>query len=211
MKFARQFLASVLLAAGAAAAWAAPAVPAPLEFYFDADPAAVPMIVVEDGGGDLVSQLARHRERGRRGVEATVQLAGVAFRQGRAELGHSLYAEALEASPASSLSGRSVRWNHAWDLYRLGEVEAAMDEWLAAASNTRSHPSWVPPTFALALWKMGRRDEAVAWYAAAVRTEPTLWRDASQHARLLPTWQDEERKMLAEVQQAWATAPPAWP
>jgi hypothetical protein len=69
----------------------------------------------------------------------------------------------------------------------------------------------MPPTLALALWKLDRKDEAVSWFAAAVRTEPEQWRDANRFAQLLPGWQDAERAQLAEVQQAWVANPPAWP
>lgn len=211
MKSAGQFLVGLVLAAGAAAAWAAPALPAPQEFYFDVDPAAAPMVVVEAQGEDLVNQLARQRERGRKALEATVQLAGVAIAQGRPELGQTLYAEALQAAPVTTPSGRSVRWNYAWDLYRQGQVDAALEQWVASASSLRGNATWVPPTFALALWKQGQREQAVKWYAAAVRTEPGQWSDSAQFARLLPTWREDERALLAEVQQAWASQPPAWP
>ena len=63
----------------------------------------------------------------------------------------------------------------------------------------------------LALWRAGQQQEAVKWYAAAVRTEPTQWNDSSRYPQLLPAWRDDERASLAEVQQAWASAPPAWP
>ena len=75
----------------------------------------------------------------------------------------------------------------------------------------RGNASWVPPTLALALWKLDRRDEAVSWYAAAVRTEPEQWNNAANFPQLLPQWKDEERATLAEVLQAWAAKPPAWP
>ncbi|OBU65312.1 hypothetical protein A9K58_14620 [Stenotrophomonas maltophilia] len=206
-----KILASLLLASGAATTWAAPALPAPQEFYFDNDPTAAPMVAVQGEGGDLIAQLAKLRERGRRAVEATVQLASVASAQGRAELAEQLYAEALKESAAQSSAGRGVRWNYGWDLLRQGRSEAALEQWLSSASNTRSRPSWVPPTFALALWRSGQKQEAVQWYAAAVRTEPTQWSDSSRFAELLPQWREDERASLAEVQQAWAAAPPAWP
>ena len=69
----------------------------------------------------------------------------------------------------------------------------------------------ITPTFALALWTLGRKDEAVQWYAAAVRTEPAQWSTPARYAALLPHWRDEERATLAEVQRAWAANPPAWP
>ncbi len=168
--------------------WAAPALPAPQEFYFDSDAAAAPITVVQGEGEDLVAQLLKHRERGRKGLEATAQLASVAIAQGRAELGDKLYREALAEAPVQSALGRSVRWNYGWDLLRQGQALAALEQWRA-----------------------GQQQEAVKWYAAAVRTEPGQWRDSSHYAQLLPQWRDDERATLAEVQQAWLAAPPAWP
>ena len=206
-----KILASVLLASGAATVWAAPAVPAPQEFYFDKDPAATPRVAVPGEGEYLVAQLGTRGDRGRRAVEATVQLASVAGAQGRGELAEQLYGEAMKEAPAQSSSGRSVRWNYGWDLLRQGKPEAALEQWLASAGNARTKPSWVPPTYALALWRLGQKQEAVQWYAAAVRTEPTQWSTSAHHAQLLPQWREDERASLAEVQQAWAAAPPAWP
>jgi Tfp pilus assembly protein PilF len=170
------------------------------------------MVVVQQSQGDaLVAQLLKQRERGRRVVEATVQLASVAIAQGRTELGEQLYREALKDAPVQSSVGRGVRWNYGWDLLRQGQPEAALEQWQAAAGSTLSKPSWLPPSYALALWRLGQKEQAVQWYAAAVRTEPSQWSDSSRYAQLLPQWREDERASLAEVQQAWAAAPPAWP
>ncbi|WP_312706346.1 tetratricopeptide repeat protein [Stenotrophomonas sp.] len=211
MSVSIRVLASAMLALGAANAWAAPALPAPQEFYFDSDAAAAPMVVVQGGGEDLVPQLMKQRERGRKALEASVQLASVAIGLGRTELGDQLYREALAETTTQSVAGRGVRWNYGWDLMRQGQPLGALEQWMAATSNLRTNPSWVPPTFALALWRAGQQQEAVKWYAAAVRTEPTQWSDSTRFAELLPNWHDDERSSLAEVQQAWAAAPPAWP
>lgn len=204
-------LSTVLTALLAVSGAAAQTLPAPQEFYFDQDSAATPVVVVPGQGSDLIEQLMRQRERGRRALDATVQLAGVAIAQGRPELGRSLYQEALGSAAATTVAGRTVRWNYAWDLFRLGEVDAALTQWSAAQAGLRGNPSWAPPTYAQALWAAGRKDEAVRWYAAAVRTEPQQWSGTSRYAELLPSWRDSERATLAEVQQAWAAQPPAWP
>lgn len=212
MAVARQMLAGLCLAVGASVFnAAAQPLPALQEFYFDSDSAAAPMVVVEGQGSTLVDQLMRQRERGRKALEATVQLAGVAMGRGRTDLGRTLYQEALGNAAASSVPGRSVRWNYGWDLFRLGEVEPALAQWSAAHAGLRGNPSWAPPTYALALWTLGRKDEAVQWYAAAVRTEPQLWSSNARFAELLPDWRDSERAVLVEIQQAWAAKPPAWP
>ncbi|WP_296253538.1 tetratricopeptide repeat protein [uncultured Stenotrophomonas sp.] len=181
------------------------------EFYFDDDVAAKPFHAVPPEQADAVDQLMKLRERGRKGVEATAQLASIAYRDGRAELGGKLYDEAMGAVADTSVQARSLRWNHGWDLYRRGDAQDALNLWSKAAESTRGNPSWLPTTLALVLWKLERKDEAVAWYAAAVRTEPGQWSDTAAYAQLLPSWNDAERTQLAQVQQAWAANPPAWP
>ncbi|MGH8038262.1 MAG: tetratricopeptide repeat protein [Stenotrophomonas sp.] len=212
MAVARKMLTGVVLAAGMTVfGVAAQSLPALQEFYFDDDVAAVAPVVVPADSGDVVDQLMKQRERGRKALEATVQLASVAYAQGRPELGRELYADAEKTASAGSVQGRMVRWNHGWDLYRQGDVEAALAQWHSAQGGMRGNPSWVPPTYALGLWKLGRKDEAVKWYAAAVRTEPQVWSSSASFAQQLPAWSDAERASLTEVQQAWAAQPPAWP
>lgn len=181
------------------------------EFYFDADMAAKPLQALPPEQEGLVDQLMKLRERGRKSTDATVQLAGIAYAGGRTELGTQLYGEALSSVSANTIQARGIHWNQAWDLYRSGDALAALSHWSIAADGVRGNATWVPPTLALALWKLGRRDEAIAWYAAAVRTEPQQWNDAARFPQLLPEWKDEERATLAEVLQAWAKNPPAWP
>lgn len=212
MAVARNVLSSMVLAAGMAVfGVAAQSLPTLQEFYFDDDTAAAAPQVVAADAPDLVDQLMKQRERGRKALDATVQLAGVAYAQGRPELGAELYGAAEKEAGANSLPGRMVRWNKGWDLYRSGDIDGALTAWHEAQAGMRGNPSWVPPTLALALWTQGRKDEAVKWYAAAVRTEPQRWSSTAGFAQQLPTWRDSERATLAEVQQAWATNPPAWP
>lgn len=186
--------------------------PKPKEFYFGDDAnVARPIVLIENSGDGLADELVRAMERGRKPVEATAQLAHLAMDSGRLELGKSLYQQAIEKAQARTALGRSVRWNYAWDLFRKGEAEAALEHWRALTADSIGEPSWIPPTLALALWTQGRKDEAVRWYAAAVRTEPDLWSDPANFVQLLPAWQEQERSTLAQVQAAWQAAPPAWP
>lgn len=212
MQVIRGVAGGLMLLAGlfCSTAWAQ-GLPKIAEFYFDDDAAARPVQALPPEQPDLVEQLMKLRERGRKGVEATVQLAAIAYAESRVELGDKLYQEALAAVSENSSQARGIRWNQGWSLYRHGNAEGALQQWSAAAQAARGNGAWVPPTLALALWTLGRRDEAVQWYAAAVRTEPQLWNDRSRLAQLLPAWKDEERARLAEVQQAWAANPPAWP
>lgn len=205
-------IALAMLLAGLGSAAHAQSLPTPKEFYFDEDKRAAPIAVVKGEGESLAAELVKERERGgRRALEATAQLAHVAYTDGRAELGKALYQQALTATQSDRSIGRSISWNYGWDLYRSGDSAGALGQWAELAGSSLGGPSWIPPTLALALWKLGRKDEAVRWYAAAVRTEPSQWAGTGQYAALLPDWSDDERATLAEVQTAWAANPPAWP
>ncbi|WP_211369579.1 tetratricopeptide repeat protein [Pseudoxanthomonas yeongjuensis] len=203
----------VLAAALALAAFAAQAqtLTKPKEFYFDEDRNTARLIVAVAGEGEpLAEQLVKQIERNRNRVESTAQLAHVAIGQGRIELGEKLYQEALTSTEGRGTLGRAVRWNYGWDLYRLDKKPAALAQWTELANGFGS-PSWVPPTLALVLWDLDRKAEAVQWYAASVRTEPSQWSDPANFPALLPGWSDPERKRLAEVFAAWQADPPAWP
>ena len=102
-------------------------------------------------------------------------------------------------------------WNYGWDLYRAGDDEGAFTQWRTLVEARSVTAAWMPPTLALSLWSLGRKEEAVQWYAAAVRSEPQLWNTTAQFARLLPEWSEADRAVLAEVQAAWAANPPSWP
>ena len=189
----------------------AQSVPKPKEFYFDEDKSTARQIIVVTGEGEAqVQALVRERERGRRHVEATAQLAHIAASEGRTELAGQLYQQVMAATEAKGTVGRAVRWNYAWDLYRAGQLEPALIQWSEIVTVYGS-PSWAPPTLALVLWRLDRKQEAVAWFGAAVRTEPGVWTDARNFAAQLPDWRQEDRDTLAEVLGAWQVNPPTWP
>lgn len=208
MYFRTILLAATLLASGAASAQS---LPRPAEFYFDADANATkPVIAVRESGEPAIAKLLKMIERNPRAKAEHAQLAHLAMVGGRVDLGRELYVRALGRIDSNDGLWRPVMWNYGWDLYRAGDAAAALQQWQALLGARSVTPAWAPPTLAIALWTFGRKDEAVQWYAAAVRTEPNLWRDASGYARLLPDWTDGERATLAQVQAAWAQDPPAW-
>jgi len=185
--------------------------PKPAEFYFDEDLRTARAVTAVEGDDEAAQQrLLRMIERNERGAnEAQAQLAHIAMESGRGELGRALYGQLLDSLGRNTLRN-SVHWNYGWDLYRAGDAAGALGQWLAAAANRPQSPEWQPPTFALALWQLERRDEARAWYAAAVRTWPGRWTNPDL-AALLPGWREDERAVLADVHAAWAEDPPAWP
>ncbi|MBB1087319.1 tetratricopeptide repeat protein [Lysobacter sp. SG-8] len=186
--------------------------PRPVEFYFDEDAQTTRAIVAIEGSDDATMQkLLVEIQRDPRAREEMAQLAHLAYGAGRPEVGASLYDRATGSLAQTHALWRPIHWNRAWDLYRAGDAEGALGQWAMLANSRALSAAWMPPTFALVLWSLDRKDEAVTWYAAAVRTEPDQWRGTSRYAELLPAWTDAERATLAEVQAAWSANPPDWP
>lgn len=200
-----------LACAGPAFAQTAPLLPTS-EFYFDQDARTTRPIVSQSGSGDaLVQSLLKAIQRNPRAKADIAQLAHVAMAGGRPELGHELYGRVLGQMDSNDGLYRGVLWNYGWDLYRAGDAAGALAKWETLRTSRNVNADWMPATFALVLWSLDRRDEAVQWYAAAVRSEPARWRETGQYAALLPDWREQDRATLAEVQQAWAENPPGWP
>jgi len=206
---------ALALAAGLALAGAASAqsLPKPAEFYFDADARALKPLVAAGADTEAEMQrLLRKVERDPQAQTELAQLAHLAMRHGRVDTGRALYGRALARIDRNNTQWRAVVWNYGWDLYRAGDAPGAFAQWVSLNAASRNvNAAWMPPTYALALWTLGRRDEAVQWYAAAVRTQPGDWTATQGYARLLPDWQPAERDTLAQVHAAWVAAPPSWP
>ena len=170
------------------------------------------MVAIEGSDEATIAQLVRLMDRGGRNSDrAVAQLAHLSMASGRVDNGKALYERAVAMTPDRSMQRYSAHWNYGWDLYRSGDNEAALRQWLLAFAPRLNTPSWVPPTMALVLWKQDRKREAVQWYAAAVRTEPLQWTNPALLPTLLPEWSEADRAVLAEVFQAWADNPPTWP
>lgn len=208
--FPRAGVAGLLLVLSAAAA--AQSLPAPAEFYFDEDRGArQPVVAMKGDEAAVVERLTKQLDRNPRAYEALVQLGGIAMRGGRTDTGRALYQRALDAMGRNNRLERPTRWHYGWDLHRAGDHAAALAQWALLANSGPVRGDWVPTTLAMSLWTLGRKDEAVKWYAAAVRTRPERWSSPADVAALLPDWSAADRATLIEVQRAWATNPPAWP
>ncbi len=119
------------------ASWAhAQELPRISEFYFDEDTlVARPIVAIEGDDEATIAKLVKTMERGGRHVDkAIAQLAHIAMASGRTDTGKVLYARAMDAA-SSSVMRNSIAWNHGWDLYRAGDYEGALEQWVQAFAN----------------------------------------------------------------------------
>lgn len=184
----------------------------PLEFYFTEDVITTkPVVVVKDADEAALKRLARIIQRNQRAPGERAQMAHLLMAAGRVDDGRVQYSAALAQLKTTDRLYRPVLWNYGWDLLRAGDPGGALAQWATLQASRGTSASWMPPTFALALWQAGRKNEAVQWYAAAVRTEPAQWLTTQRYAQLLPEWKESERAALAQVHAAWVANPPTWP
>lgn len=201
----------LLLCAGSVAAQT---LPRPAEFYFDEDRQTTrrfDLLGADQVNESAVQALLRQGARDRRGAESIGRMAHTAFNRGRADIGQALYERALRDTGSSHGSWRNLVWNYAWDLHQAGRADEALAAFVQLITARSTRAAWIPPTLALALWQSNRRDDALRWYAAAVRTEPDLWSAPADFAELLPDWSEQDRQTLQQVHAMWAQNPPAWP
>lgn len=63
---------------------------------------------------------------------------------------------------------RRAQWAAAWLCAERGDFACALTHWHALAQSAPNPPRWLPEAYALALWGLGRHEQAVAWYDTAV-------------------------------------------
>ena len=126
-------------------------------------------------------------------------------RRGDAAGGLADYATLLARDDLDPFLRRRVHWYAGWSLLDLGRDAEALAHWREAERSHRGRPEWVPYTYALPLWRLGRREQAVAFYAEAVITDPR-WASAAGLQRRTARWQDDERALIEDVRRAWRAA-----
>lgn len=195
---------AALLVSLAQAASPAPAVPATCLSDAEAwpsclgQPQGTPQFALDDPAADLYRQLdvlgETTRERNRRlkglaerrdatAIIALTQLGWHAGLEGKSRRLHRYYQQALERATDDPQLDRYRHLSYAHACSRLGELDCALTHWHRAALTAPTGASWLPETWALALWQAGLHDAAIAWYQVAVRNDGLLGRVRSVETR----------------------------
>jgi tetratricopeptide (TPR) repeat protein len=186
------------------------AVPFPAARYTDADSAAIAVHPRPGNKAAFRRTIDRRLQANPRDVLALTHRAHFHYLGGHPKEGQRDYERALSLTTPGSEAHRHVLWSWGWSLYDSGDAAQALEKWQTNVALANGHPYWVPYTFALAAWKLDRRADAIAWFEAAVRSNPQ-WGTAQGRAERTAQWRDEETAVLAEVVAAWEAATKATP
>lgn len=115
---------------------------------------------------------------------------------------------AADAAAPGSPQARHVFWSRGWVSYDLGDYPAALADWHAAIAAHGGRPFWAPHTLALLYWTVGDRETALAWYEAAVATNPAWGHDEGFVDRT-DHWRPEQRATMEAAYAAWKARRPA--
>ena len=173
--------------------------------FIQADPAAriyFPRLDTERGRNRLARHVARLPEDSR-GWSAQAYLAAIEGQPERVEYGLS---QARHTAGDSVLRQREALWSEGWVRLQLDQPSTAAAAWLQAMQLHRGRPYWVPYSLAVLGELAGERNVAVAWYALAARSAPSVWGTRYGMQQYTSHWRESEREAIARVYDAWSAS-----
>ena len=113
--------------------------------------------------------------------------------------------EDFQKALSLSTNKTSVYWSMGWALLNLGRFQEAGDSWSKAWAPKEGEPEprWVPSAMAMACWKAGNKNEALAWYQRAAEREPASFTSLAGLKERISNWNTKEQAWLIEVHDAW--------
>jgi len=177
--------------------------PKPAEVYRDADPNARAAPKVDANDPNLAKYLDERLAQNPSDVPARVERGYQRAQRGDAKGAEADYTRARKAAADEVERQRYVLWSHGWALLAQNRPEAALKDWRDSQHLHGGNPYWVPYSFAVALRAAGRDDEAVAYYAAAARSDPERWGSRTAMLDSTKTWKPHERTRIEAVYALW--------
>lgn len=96
------------------------------------------------------------------------------YAKSHVELAEADFARAMVVTADDPLARRAVLWSQGWALFNAGRNERALAAWAESERLHGGRPYWVPYSRALAEWRLGRQQAAVATWQQAVDGVPEL-------------------------------------
>lgn len=180
--------------------------PTPAAAYADQDPAGAAYPEIHPASPDLEATLNQGVRRGRNNPVPLAQRGLYYTLHGQRSRGQRDYDRALTSGEEGSAERRYAHWSYGWALHASGDHAGALAQWRIAADLHGGHPHWVPSTYAIALWSLGARESAVAFFDVAVRDNPALWQTGEAVEATTQDWRPNDRLTLLSIHNLWQSA-----
>lgn len=180
----------------------AQATSSPAERYVDPDPSAMAFHPPPGSKARYRQVIEARLRKNPRDAAALAQRAYSNYAGGYVEQGERDYARAVEVSAQQPQVQRQVLWSWGWSSFNAGQPARALEQWQRSEILSGVRPFWVPYTYALAYWQLGNKELAIAYYAAAVRSDPA-WGTEQGFGIKTDHWRQLEREIGQQVLSAW--------
>ncbi len=172
--------------------------------YADADPAARAPRGLDIADPAALAALEAAIALDPNNVQARIDRAYVWTLTGNRIKGLAEFSRAQAIAPTGRALQRRAHWSEGWAMYQLAEYTAALRAWRRAEQLHGGAPSWVAPTYAVALWSAGDREAALRWYDVAARSAPSEWLTREGVDSSIRFWREPESAAMRELFAAFA-------
>lgn len=194
---------ALLLCLSSFAALAGVPLPEPGVRYVQRDPAAMAIHARQGDNARFRSRLNAQIRKNPKDGNALLHRAYLLHASGDIEAGNRDFERVLTLPGMDPVARRRALWSLGWSAYNRGLPGQAVEYWQQAAEAHGGRPSWYPYTMAVGLWAQGEQDAALAWYAAAARSQPD-WAESEGVAARTRHWRDPERRAIEALFKAWS-------
>lgn len=128
--------------------------------------------------------------------------AYIRAKRGEIDASEADFARALQVAGSDTFLRRHVLWSQGWARFDTGRDQAALQAWQEAVDLHGGDPFWWPYTAALAEWRQGRREEAMALYDQAVAGMPEYGTERG-FAERTAHWPESQFAVASAIFTAW--------
>lgn len=128
--------------------------------------------------------------------------AYIRAKRGEIDASEADFARALQVAGSDTFLRRHVLWSEGWARFDSGRDQAALHAWKEAVDLHGGTPFWWPYTAALAEWRQGRREEAMALYNQAVAGMPQYGTERG-FAERTAHWPESQFAVASAIFTAW--------
>lgn len=184
--------------------------PEPGARYAERDPAAIAMHPRPGDNASFRRGLNAAIRKNPRNSFALVHRAYLFHASGDLEEGDRDFRRVLDLTEADPINRRRALWSLGWSAYNRKQPQQAVEYWRQAAEAHGGRPSWYAYTMAVGLWTQGEQDAALAWYAAAARSQAD-WTEREGVQARTRRWREPERQVIEALFENWSARVAAEP